>query len=116
MPFQTHHIGMSGMTYRNEEHIFIGDPRERLASLDFLRQELLPTDHQSYQYRSSELPTDHQNYQYSMSPSTIIRDVDNVDSGRDTKNISIQETNNKYNQNIKPKTLKYLKNKCCIFL
>lgn len=49
MAVQTHYISLSGMTYRNEEHIFIGDPRERLASLEFLRQELLPTDHQNYQ-------------------------------------------------------------------
>ena len=102
MPVQTHHIALSGMTYRTEEHIFIGDPKKRLDSLEFLRQELLPTDHQKY--RST------------LSSSTIISGVDNVDLERDTNSIPHQETNNKKNLNIQQKTFKYLQNKCCIFL
>jgi hypothetical protein len=102
MPIQTHHIGLSGMTYRTEDYIYIEDPVERVDSLEFLRQELSPTDHQKYQsiVRSS----------------TIITGVDNFDLESGTKDIPTQGTSNKYNLKIQQKTLKYLQQKCCIFL
>ena len=101
MTIQTYNVGLAGRLYRTEKCIFIEDSDKTADLLKAVRTSYVPANHKTY-LTTSEILGNIRECSISTATDDICKDV--------------VKKNNDPNTNLQQKSLRMLRNKCCIFL